>query len=204
MNNFLNENVKASMPAADSKRIPLSYAHKKELDTFYEVDPDDLPPVIRSNLNRRHKPKVRVTTDQRTGEVIAKIIKCRVADIDVYSPRTTVDWRVSVNLEMEYEGDHTTLPMADASRGGRGERNKDRMSYRHLAYQIDLTQVARTEVSLLCPNMCNSKQSSDRFHSLRRKTSSSTSSRLRSRPLKSVARGTWLWLVIRRTNTRIW
>jgi hypothetical protein len=147
MNNFLNETVKNSMPAADPKRIPLSYAHKKERDTFYEVNPNELPPVIRQNLNPRHKPKVRVTTDQRTGEVIAKIIKCRVADIDVYSPRTTVDWRVSVNLEMEYEGDHTHLPMVDASRGGRGERNKDRMSYRHLAYQVDLTQVARADAA---------------------------------------------------------
>lgn len=146
MNNFLNEQVKASM-VSDSSRIPISYAHKKERDTFYEVSPQELPPVIRQNLNPRHKPKVRVTTDVKTGEVIAKIVKCRVADIDVYSPRTTVDWRVSVNLEMEYDGDITHLPAVDASKGGRGERNKDRMSYRHLAYQIDLTQVATVEVS---------------------------------------------------------
>jgi hypothetical protein len=146
MNNFLNEQVKASM-ANESSRIPISYAHKKERDTFYEVSPQELPPVIRQNLNPRHKPKVRVTTDAKTGEIIAKIVKCRVADIDVYSPRTNVDWRVSVNLEMEYDGDVTHLPMVDASKGGRGERNKDRMSYRHLAYQIDLTQVATVEVS---------------------------------------------------------
>jgi hypothetical protein len=146
MNNFLNEQVKASM-ANESSRIPISYAHKKERDTFYEVSPQELPPVIRQNLNPRHKPKVRVTTDAKTGEVLAKIVKCRVADIDVYSPRTHVDWRVSVNLEMEYDGDVTHLPMVDASKGGRGERNKDRMSYRHLAYQIDLTQVATVEVS---------------------------------------------------------
>lgn len=126
-------------------RIQLSYAHKKERDTFYEVSPEELPPVIRSNLNPRHKPKVRVTTDQRTGEVLAKIIKCRVADMDIYSPRTAFDWRVSVNLEMEYEGDIRNLPVVDAS-SGRGERNKDRMSYRHQAYQVDLTQVARAEV----------------------------------------------------------
>lgn len=127
-------------------RVQLSYAHKKERDTFYEVSPEELPPVIRSNLNPRHKPKVRVTTDQNTGEVLAKIIKCRVADMDVYSPRTPFDWRVSVNLEMEYGGDIRNLPVVDASKGGRGERNKDRMSYRHLAYQVDLTQVARADV----------------------------------------------------------
>ncbi|KAJ5175166.1 uncharacterized protein N7482_001043 [Penicillium canariense] len=105
MNNFLNEQVKASM-SNESPRIPISYAHKKERDTFYEVSPQDLPP-----------------------------------------PRTNVDWRVSVNLEMEYDGDVSTLPMVDVAKGGRGERIKDRMSYRHLAYQIDLTQVARAEAS---------------------------------------------------------
>lgn len=147
MNNFLNEAVKASMPHSNPGRIPLSYAHKKERDTFYEVQPSDLPPIIRQNLHPRHKPKVRVTTDQRTGEVLAKIVKCRIADIDVYSPRTAVDWRISINLEMNYDGDVRNLPVVDGARGSRGgDRNKDRMSYRHLAYQIDLTQVAKAEV----------------------------------------------------------
>lgn len=56
---------------------------------------------------------------------------------------------------MNYEGDISELSLPDepsslvgagagAPRGG--ARNKDRMSYRHLAYQIDLTQVATTEV----------------------------------------------------------
>ncbi|KOC08878.1 putative mRNA capping nucleoside-triphosphatase [Aspergillus flavus] len=145
MNNFLNEAVKMSMPQANPGRIPLSYTHKKERDTFYEISPSELPPVIRQNLNPRHKPKVRVTLDQRTGEVLAKIVKCRIADLDVYSPRTCVDWRISVNLEMSYEGDVSHLPVVDPGRGRGGERNKDRMSYRHLAYQIDLTQVAKSE-----------------------------------------------------------
>lgn len=150
MNNFLNEAVKASMPQQNPSRIPIAYVHKKERDTFYEIQASELPPVIRQNLNPRHKPKVRVTTDQRTGEVLAKIVKCRVADLDVCSPRTTVDWRVSVNLEMEYNGDVSNLPVIDPAlmKGGRGDRNKDRMSYRHLAYQVDLTQVANSDVCL--------------------------------------------------------
>lgn len=154
MNNFLNEAVKMSMPQTNPERIPLSYAHKKERDTFYEVSPTELPPVIRQNLHPRHKPRVRVTVDQRTGEVLAKIVKCRIADLDVYSPRTCVDWRISVNLEMSYEGDVSNLPVLDGTRGGRGgDRNKDRMSYRHLAYQIDLTQVAKSEVCLRLPQI---------------------------------------------------
>lgn len=149
MNNFLNEAVKASLPPASSNRIPLSYAHKKERDTFYEVSTNELPPVVQHNLHPRHKPRVRVTTDQQTGEVIAQIVKCRIADLDVYSPRTNVDWRVSVNLEMNYDGDvrHLTPSDGGGARGRPGsDRNKDRMSYRHLAYQIDLTQVAIPEV----------------------------------------------------------
>ncbi|KAJ5326975.1 hypothetical protein MYU51_008137 [Penicillium brevicompactum] len=147
MNNFLNDTVKASLPQQNPSRIPLAYVHTKERDTFYEIQPAELPPIIRQNLNPRHKPKVRVTTDQRTGEVLAKIVKCRVADLDVCSPRTTVDWRVSVNLEMEYTGDISNLPVIDpaVTKGGRGDRNKDRMSYRHLAYQVDLTQVAKSD-----------------------------------------------------------
>ncbi|KAJ5142819.1 uncharacterized protein N7515_001606 [Penicillium bovifimosum] len=156
MNNFLNEAVKASMPQNNPNRIPLAYVHKKERDTFYEIQAADLPPVIRQNLNPRHKPKVRVTTDERTGEILAKIVKCRVADVDVCSPRTTVDWRVSVNLEMEYTGDVSNLTMIDTAvnKGGRGDRIKDRMSYRHLAYQVDLTQVAKSDVSSCFQSPC--------------------------------------------------
>ncbi|PGH10300.1 hypothetical protein GX51_00057 [Blastomyces parvus] len=153
LNDFLNDTVKASI-SQPGTRIPLTYAHKKERDTFYEISSSALPPIIQHHLNPRHKPKVRVTTDQRTGAVLARIIKCRIADLDVYSPRTCLDWRISVNLEMNYEGDIGQLslpdepsslsgPGAGAPRGG--ARSKDRMSYRHLAYQIDLTQVATSE-----------------------------------------------------------
>ncbi|KAI1912154.1 hypothetical protein LOZ65_006028 [Ophidiomyces ophidiicola] len=161
LNNFLNETVKASM-VPGSSRIPLTYAHKKERDTFYEISPAALPPLVQHHLNPRHKPKVRVTTDQRTGEILARIIKCRIADMDVHSPRTNLDWRISVNLEMNFHGDASELipiasmgdaPVPAAAGGGKrtGSRNKDRMSYRHLAYQIDLTQVATAELSTTSP-----------------------------------------------------
>lgn len=89
---------------------------------------------------------MRITTDQRTGRELAKIVKVRVADLDVYSPKTNFDWRVSINLEMKYEGDNRDL--VEVMEGGKRapERNKDRMTYRHLAYQIDLTQVTLAEV----------------------------------------------------------
>ena len=90
---------------------------------------------------------MRITTEQKTGKEIAKIIKTRVADIDIYSPRTAFDWRVSVNVEMNFDGDMKDLVEVDRRDGKRADRNKDRMSYKHLAYQIDLTQVTPAEVS---------------------------------------------------------
>ena len=128
----------------------MTYVHTKEADAFYELTQAaelSLPSSIRAQMTSRHnKAKVRITTDQKTGRELAKIIKVRVADLDVYSPRTPFDWRVSVNLEMRFDGDARDL--VEMVEGGRRapERNKDRMTYRHLAYQIDLTQVTMAEV----------------------------------------------------------
>lgn len=140
-----------SKPTPTKSRIPMDYIHKRECDTFYELSQAgvlNLPSSIRAQMNPRHnKAKVRITTDQKTGEVKAKIVKVRVADIDVFSPFTAFDWRVSVNLEMNFEGDMRDL-VEQASMEGKGpDRNKDRVSYKHLYYTIDLTQVTPTDVS---------------------------------------------------------
>lgn len=133
----------------------MSYVHTKECDAFYELSQTGhlgLPPSIRAQLNPRHRAKVRITTDQKTGKELAKIVKARVADLDVYSPRTAFDWRVSVNLEMNYDGDMKDL--VETTEGSkRADRNKDRMSYRHLAYQIDLTQVTPSDVCVDSPRI---------------------------------------------------
>ena len=70
-----------------------------------------------------------------------------VADLDVYSTRTAFDWRVSVNIEMNVGGDLRAKIDPFSMDGKQPERNKNRMSYKHLAYQIDLTQVTPSEVS---------------------------------------------------------
>lgn len=133
----------------------MDYKHTKETDTFYELSQAgalQLPRSIASGLqlNPRavSKAKVRVTTEQTSGKEIAKIIKTRVADIDIYSPKTAFDWRVSVNVEMNFKGDMKDLVEVDRRDGKKADRNKDRMSYKHLAYQIDLTQVTPAEVSV--------------------------------------------------------
>lgn len=134
----------------------MEYIHTKERDTFHELSPaayQSLPPLVRTLLGNK-TPKIRITTDMKTGKVINRIIKCRVADLNVYSPSTAFDWRVSVNLEMPYQGevDEKSGGIGGGKgdgRGGGGERNKDRMSYRCLGgkFTIDLTQVVPFDVS---------------------------------------------------------
>ncbi|KAH0565662.1 hypothetical protein GP486_000936 [Trichoglossum hirsutum] len=155
LNQFLNKAVMDSQSKTSSDpsqppqkpRIPMTYVHTRERDSFYELPPhahNTLPQSIRAQINPRHKVKVRVTTDQKSGKTLAKIIKARVADLDVHSPRTQFDWRISVNLEMGYDGEIEGL-VEGGDGGSRADRNKDRMSYRHLAYQIDLTQVTPSD-----------------------------------------------------------
>jgi polynucleotide 5'-triphosphatase len=152
LNDFLNQKVAETHPDNPNKkkpRVPIVYLHRRERDTFYELPPGaqaTLPASIRKELNPRHTVKVRVSHDQKTGQVLAKIIKTRIADLDVYFPRNSLDCRISVNLEMRYDGDLESL-VASAGSSRMPDRNKDRLSYTQSHYQIDLTQVTVADVS---------------------------------------------------------
>ncbi|KAL8969672.1 MAG: hypothetical protein Q9183_001889 [Haloplaca sp. 2 TL-2023] len=150
LNGFLNQALKDSQPpppgeAPRKPRVPLSYVHTRETDTFYDLSKNGiqaLPPVVNAYSSAHNRPKVRITTDQKTGKELAKIVKVRVSDIEVYSPATLFDWRVSVNLEVNYDGDMRDLVEASEGKNQRRpDRNKDRVSYKHSHYQVDLTQV---------------------------------------------------------------
>lgn len=124
-----------------SGRQVIGYDHPHEFDEFYDLTEEgrrNLPPSILTWLNPRHRPRVRRTIDEVTARVKAQIIKSRIADIDIYNPGSDFDYRISISIESPWAGEpHWLTEMTD---GGR-DRKKDRMSYRHMAYQIDLTQV---------------------------------------------------------------
>lgn len=122
----------------------MTYKHTRETDTLYGLSEESAVHLPKSLAQR--KKKVRITTDDKTGEILAKIIKTPVADIHVFCPLSLFDWRISINIEMDFAGDMKDLVAMD-KRDATGDRKKDRMSYKHLAYQIDLTQVTSTEVS---------------------------------------------------------
>ncbi|KAI4176000.1 MAG: hypothetical protein LQ343_001282 [Gyalolechia ehrenbergii] len=134
LNGFLNLALQKSVapPGETPKkpRVQLTYVHTRETDTFYDLSQNAvniLPPSVQAYLDRRNKPKVRITTDQKTGKEMAKIIKVRISDIEVYSPQTPFDWRVSVSLEVNYDGDMRELVETSEGKDRKNpDRNKDR------------------------------------------------------------------------------
>lgn len=117
-NQTLNKAFESAQPKTNPTRIPMSYKHTRETDKIYEG-------------NGR---KLRVTTDQKTQRVLATVTKERVADLNILSPRTPFDWRISISTETPVNG-----PPPSAT--PKVVRHKDRVSYIHQYYQMDLTQV---------------------------------------------------------------
>lgn len=143
MNNHLNEAVKAAVGTRGRQKM--KYVHLRESDRFYQLPSNyirNLPPYTQERIQKQRKPpRVRLSTDQKTGKLLASIIKVRLADLHIFSPRTEFDWRISISLEMKYNGDVNSLQAAqDAGRAKEG-RDKDRLSYEHQDIKIDLTQV---------------------------------------------------------------
>ena len=153
MNDQLNEAVRQSIqpPEAGKRaRHQIVYQHRREVDTFYDLPPTELskiqPEVLRylQTNGTRFKPKVRITRDAQTGETLAKVIKSRVKDLNVFCPASDFDWRVSINVELTWDGPIDVLEehsSHDLNARRSPDRNKDRLSYTHQFCQIDLTQV---------------------------------------------------------------
>jgi polynucleotide 5'-triphosphatase len=123
------------------------YVHRRENDKFYELPPTMhgiLPAAVRQQHNPRHAIKIRVTHDQKTKQVLAKIIKVRIADLNIFMPRQPLDCRISINFEMRYDGDVEEI-IAQSIPDRHADRSKDRLSYTQGHYQIDLTQVSKTK-----------------------------------------------------------
>jgi hypothetical protein len=86
-NTRLNElKIASAQPGFPS--TPIAYTHLHLVDSFYPTD------------NPHDKEKIRVTRDEKTGNVIECMRKIRLGDLNIYSPKRAADWRVSVNLEV--------------------------------------------------------------------------------------------------------
>ncbi|KAL5622076.1 hypothetical protein BROUX41_006021 [Berkeleyomyces rouxiae] len=151
-NNFLNDLTrKARAPRGRGPpRIPIDYQHLREVDKYFPLTPAlaaYLPPVARTILsNQKLPPKIRITLDQNDqSKVLSKIVKIRVADKSLYFPCGPLDCRISINLEVNWDGPMDELETAISNASGNNmQRSKDRLSYSQGPYQIDLTQVTST------------------------------------------------------------
>lgn len=95
-------------------------------------------------FNSGHTVKVRRTFDKKTGEMTAQIIKTRVGDLEIYNPNEEFDFRISVSLETPWSGPESHLK-PPATGQNTNDRLKDRLSYKHRDYQIDLTQISHND-----------------------------------------------------------
>jgi hypothetical protein len=152
LNDYLNKMTQESVKARQQNpaRHEIFYSHPRENDEFFDLSDEgkaqlnaDLQVWISEAGRRTHRNEVRVrrSVDKLTGEVKAQIIKTRVADQDIYNPNCDFDFRISISLETEWTGAKEHLTQVVESRG----RNKDRLSYRHMMYQVDLTQVSHDD-----------------------------------------------------------
>ncbi|KNZ73077.1 mRNA-capping enzyme subunit beta [Termitomyces sp. J132] len=116
-NSLLNNLMTNSQPASSSQ---LKYSHLHLFDSFYPA------------AEGPAQDKIRVTRDEQTKTVTACVRKIRLGDLNVYSPKRAADWRVSVNLEVPVQH-----PLGSPTH----TRRKDRMSYAHEEFNIDLTKV---------------------------------------------------------------
>ena len=146
MNQFLNATTQASQAPG---RVPIAYQHLYQTDTFATLSPAGLaalPPSVQKRpqqLNNREL-RLRTSRNTRTHEIIAHIVKVPLGDLHIQNPGEPYDCRISMNLEVNFppDADITTLvEPASHDRPPPPERRKDRLSYKHLAYSVDLTKV---------------------------------------------------------------
>ncbi|KAL1297903.1 hypothetical protein AAFC00_006418 [Neodothiora populina] len=152
MNDFLNNAAQKSM---EPHRVKMGYKHRYERDSFAPLNQagyEALPPSAKAQLRPNHSLKLRTTVDTKVPKgtpepVLGRIVKIRLDDLDIHCPRMDFDCRISVNVEVDLNNRPNVDPslIVDALAADDPERApdrfKDRLSYKHLAYSVDLTQV---------------------------------------------------------------
>lgn len=147
MNQFLNDAIKETMQKG---RVPMQYQHPRQTDSFEPLSAAGiaaLPPVFRKRkLPPGREMRLRTTKDFKSNQITARIVKLQIADCHIYNPRHDYDCRISINLEAnmnrpELAPHEALVEPQKFDVAAAPERQKDRLSYKHLGYSIDLTRV---------------------------------------------------------------
>lgn len=133
----------------------LRYEHIQEIDTFQRLSNIGLSAVPEAVAKRQIQRDLKLRTTEendpmtnRVGQIKARIVKVKLADLHIYNPQSDYDLRITMNVECnlmqpELELDPGALAEEPTpERPNQPARKKDRVSYKHLGiYQIDLTKV---------------------------------------------------------------
>ncbi|QIW98086.1 hypothetical protein AMS68_003604 [Peltaster fructicola] len=144
LNEFLNKTlVESNQPG----RQRMVYKRVSEKDSFSHLSPAGLAMLPKSLLKRNsagRELKLRTTTQVKTHDITARIVKVNLADLHIYNPNG-YDCRISMNAEVNMirpgQAPEELIIPATNEKPEPPSRTKDRLSYKHLAYQIDLTKV---------------------------------------------------------------
>jgi polynucleotide 5'-triphosphatase len=125
---MLNDRV-AFTASTSYAHAPLAARHLVTVDEFFTISPSH--PHDDSGEG-----KLRVTRDEKTGQLVECIKKRRLGDLHILCPKREVDWRLSVNLEEKVD-----VGLVGGAAKALYSRRKDRMQYLHQHFHVDLTQV---------------------------------------------------------------
>lgn len=142
LNEFLNTQVKETHPRAPAAirrdRPEVKHSRSKTVDKSYDIPHTSHHIIPPSLLPFARNSKLRISYDKVTNEVVATIIKGRIADLHICNPSHSLDCRISVSFEMKYDGDISQIVAARAD-NQQPDRDKDRHSYTLSHYQVDQT-----------------------------------------------------------------
>jgi len=126
LNRMLNERV-ALTASTSYAHAPLAARHLVTMDEFFAAP---------HSHGESGDSKLRVTRDEKTGQLVECIIKRRLGDLHILCPKREVDIRISVNVEEKVD-----VGLVGGSAKPLHSRRKDRMEYTHQHFHVDLTQV---------------------------------------------------------------
>ena len=110
MNQFLNDALTKTFKPG---RVRMDYKHIRETDSFHTLSAyglQALPESLQRRSDKGRPPRLRVTTDNKTGNVIARIVKIPIAHLHIFNPGSPYDCRISVNLEVNLNRKSHRMP----------------------------------------------------------------------------------------------
>ncbi|BFZ55388.1 mRNA-capping enzyme subunit beta [Savitreella phatthalungensis] len=148
---FFNEHLNREVERSNAKpraRHGIAYVHTRETDTVYE----------KGGARTQGSRGLRITRNDKTGQVSACIIKHQVAQLNITCPNSAFDLRISINHE-EAKDVPEAIESSSSGYTASSIRQKDRLSYTHQHIRMDLTMITSPqrgkihELEVECHNM---------------------------------------------------